>query len=346
MKAVLSAVERDLVVAALAQDGRETGAFESYLAKTDFAGPVDGGHYRIFPLLYANLARAGVPAERLARFRGVYRHSWCKSQEISARAAEAARALNAAGLEPLFSKGVVLGRRYYDSAALRPMSDADLVVPVGGIRTAARVLRTLGYESKTDLIALSQAALEDLVAKRHSTGFRRGGDEIDLHWYLMNACRMSAANRRFWSNSEPFEIEKGTTARQLRPDDMLLHVVVHGLQWNVMSPLRWIPDAAMILRREGASIDWDGLFAAAAAFKLEAHFREGLEFLRALDIAPIPQWRRRARMSLTERVERWAYGKTGAASIAAAFVRLSNSDGRTRIPKLAGRWALRRIGAI
>lgn len=346
MRPVLTDLERDLVTAALAQDGRAAQAFDRVMATLDFAGPVDGGHFRMLPLMYTNLTRAGIPAARLGMVRGVYKYNWCRSHQIAARASEAVSAVAAAGAPVMMCKGIVLAKRYYDSPAQRPMSDVDLVVPVDRVRDAARALERIGYGCGKDFAAMDEARYQDYIALRHSVALSRGGDQIDLHWYVMRSCRSAAANRRFWTNAESFEIAPGVAARQLRAGDMLLHVVLHGLQWNAMSPLRWIADAAMILRRAGRTIDWDELFDAAAALRTESHFRAGLEFLRSLDLVDLPHWPRRPRTTLIERAERWAHGDARILSVPVSVLRWPVSDARPRIPRLATRWAARRLGAI
>jgi hypothetical protein len=344
MKPYLHETERDLLIAALAQDGREAPAYTRFMSKVDFAGTVDGGHFRMLPMVYSNLARAGVAAAQLSRVRGVYRYSWCKAQQLAQRAEEAVSALQAQDVPVLVAKGFVLAKRYYASPAQRPMSDIDVAVPIAQVREAAAALGRIGYVAAKDLNALPDRAFKDVLALRHSMAMTRGSEEIDLHWYVMKQCRRQDANRRFWSNAQPFAVCDRLSALQLRPEDMLLHVVIHGLQSNAMPPIRWIADAATIVRAEGRTLDWESAFDTAAAFDLEGHFRAGIEFLRTLDIVELPRWTRPVRMTLTERVERWAHGKSKGTQFAADIVRLATSDGRGHIPRLAARWTARRLG--
>lgn len=346
MKAALTELDVALLTAALAQDGREVEAFHKFMGQVDFSGEVDGGHYRMLPLIYVNLVRSGEPSAKLARLRGVYRHSWCKSHEIAARGSEAIRALNAVNIPVLVSKGLVLAREYYDSPALRPMSDVDLMVPVERVREASEALMRIGYRGSHDISKFSRGHYRDFVVSRHSDDMKRGPDQVDLHWYLTKHCRSAGANRRFWALAQPFNLPAGLIAQQLHPSHMLMHVVVHGMRWNEMSPLRWVADAAMILRREAAQLNWNALFDEAAALGIEGHFRSGLEYLRTLGLADMPVWPRTPKTTLAERAERWAHGKSFAVNLAVDVIRLMNSDARPRIPHLAGKWVARRIGAL
>ena len=66
------------------------------------------------------------------------------------------------------------------------------------------------------------------------------------------------ADRPFWEGSEEL-ILQGKRIRSLNASDLLLHVCIHGAFWNPMAPVRWIPDAYMLLTSEKAEICWDRL---------------------------------------------------------------------------------------
>jgi hypothetical protein len=71
-------------------------------------------------------------------------------------------------------------------------------------------------------------------------------------------------------------------ARTLRPAPtaLLLYAVLHGIWAQVTSPIRWIPDAVMVLRKDGDAIDWDWLLESASRHHLLARLGAAMTFLQ------------------------------------------------------------------
>jgi hypothetical protein len=67
---------------------------------------------------------------------------------------------------------------------------------------------------------------------------------------------------------------------------MLLHTCVHGLQWSIVPPVRWVADACHLLRR--APIDWMRLVDHASERMLVLPLRDGLAYLRSAMQADVP----------------------------------------------------------
>jgi hypothetical protein len=88
---------------------------------------------------------------------------------------------------------------------------------------------------------------------------------------------------------------------------MLLHVILHGIRWNVEPPTRWIPDALFILRREGSRPDWERVIGFAESQRLTYRLGLGLGYLAERHTAPVPREvlmrLRQTRTSLIESME-------------------------------------------
>ena len=92
---------------------------------------------------------------------------------------------------------------------------------------------------------------------------------------------------------------------------MLLNIVVHGVRSNVEPPVRWIVDAATVIRASPHDLDWVELVRFAKAQKLCHRLALGLSYLvDAYDIKvpePVTRELTAAGLSLIERIENIVY---------------------------------------
>jgi hypothetical protein len=219
------------------------------------ADPADES-WMLLPQAYRNLSAVGVPPEELEPLSAAYARSWSRNQKLLHAVEPVLGALGEAGIEVLVLKGAALGPLHYGDAGARPMDDCDLLVPTGRARNAIDVLLGAGWRAGREATSLP---LDDVIAARHALAFD-GPDEhmLDLHWYSL---WQSAPDDAFWRDSVPFTVG-GHDVRALDPTDQLLHVCVHA-GGPAAAPLRWLADAAMVMR--SAAIDWERLVASARA---------------------------------------------------------------------------------
>jgi hypothetical protein len=265
--------------AALAPREQALAAYAAWRRTLDIAAEFSPEIFRLVPLLYDRLRQLGVDDDLTGRLKGAYRMAWVKSHRLADQARPIVQRLADSGLKLMSIKGAPLGLRYYGNPALRPMADYDLVVPAGQVAEARRVLGELGYSSWMRLD-------QDTIRFRHAMVFvGPDGREFDLHWHVSYDLCDDGADRWFWNGAEPFELFD----RSLWAPDatrMLFHTILHGLRWNEEPPIRWIPDAMMILR--SAEIDWRALIGFAEQRAVSRRLLLGLRFLRERFAAPIP----------------------------------------------------------
>ncbi len=289
-----------VLTAALAPREAALAAYGEWRRTLDIAAEFNQQVFRLVPLLYDRLRTLGVEDDLTGRLKGAYRMAWVKSHQLAEQTRPIIAGFAAAGVRIMAIKGVPLGHLYYGNPALRPMADFDLVVPVEQVPVARRVLEDQGYKAWMPLN-------DETIRFRHAMCFGDARDrEFDLHWHISYDLCDNGADRWFWNGAEAFTV----MGHELWAPDatrMLLHTILHGLRWNAEPPIRWIPDALMILRRPGVSIDWRALTGFTEQRAICRRVWLGLRYLRDHFDAPIPDevlQRLESRpVSLVERIE-------------------------------------------
>jgi hypothetical protein len=274
---------------------------------TNVIDELDGGSYRLLPLLYRNLQRHGIADPDMERLKGIYRQTWYRNRIALHAARGVLQALAAAGIETMVLKGAPLAIETYAEPGVRPMNDIDIMVPAPSAQRAASVLQKAGFRARRYPRGLGRA--QEIF---HALGFaNEGGVGIDLHWYLIEECRHPGADDLFWEESHPLEIG-GVPTRALSPTDQLLHVCAHGSRWDPVPPIRWAADAHVLISRNAESIDWAHLVREARRRRLTLNIGGCMAYLREELDATVPEAVvEQLRRSRTSRLERWEYRELG-----------------------------------
>ncbi|MEZ4548820.1 MAG: nucleotidyltransferase family protein [Thermodesulfobacteriota bacterium] len=148
------------------------------------------------------------------------------------------------------------------------MLDADILVPTRRAREAVELLTGLGWSSSItplkdspDMDALSRLVeargqevseySDEYFTVRHGQDLvNRDEFTIDLHWHVLHGYNPPDADAPFWEAARRVTVE-GAPVLVLDPVDQLLQVCAHGMRWDPTPPVRWVADAAVILRKEG-----------------------------------------------------------------------------------------------
>jgi hypothetical protein len=302
----LSRAEDALLRAALRDGDAALEAFAEWREFFDFEGKHEAGQFRLLPLLHANMARLGCRDPVMARLRGVHRHAWVEGQLRQRSAAIVLRLMNEASIPTLITKGLALAQDYYSDQSLRPMQDMDLLVPLDHAEEAVSVLQEAGWQFIYPLNAYSLGGEERaaLMVLRNGLGMMDSSrNEVDLHWRPLHDCVVPQISDWFWRDREPLPIS-GERSSRPGPGPLLFHVISHGLRPNPMSPLRWIADATMILKRSGSDIDWDTFWEMARRSRLERRLSEGLTIVERISLCLLPPGARKdGKASLVEILE-------------------------------------------
>lgn len=286
-----------LLRAALLHGSDALDAWDWWKTQADF-DRLDQGSHRLLPKLYHNLQAQGLDDPLMGKLKGIYRNTWYKNQLLFHHAANVLSSLNRASIETMILKGAALVSLYYHDQGLRHMDDFDVLVRPHQALQAMRILEESGWRSSRQYSAA-------WLMYEHAAEFKDGANRnIDLHWRVMWEGRRSVADDDFREAAVKTNIA-GIETRALNSSDQLLHVCVHGANWNVVPPLRWVADAMMIMQSP-STIDWNRLIEQAQKRQLTLLMHETLNYLRGLVNAPVPpgvlQTLRRAPVSRREKL--------------------------------------------
>jgi hypothetical protein len=275
-----SGEQRLLLEAGLLDDESAIDAFRAWRERVRLEDDFSAATSRLLPLVYHNLRERGVNDPIMQRLKGIYRHSWYRTNRLLHAVEPVVAGLVSAGIPVLLTKGVPLAFSYYRNPALRPMADVDLVVPEAQLDSALGVLAGLGW--KGDWPDGQTRQFRHAIQR-----FGPDGAELDLHWKPMYESGAAAVQQSFFRSAEVLEFG-GARALQPDPTHALFLTVVHGVRWNDETPVRWIADAVTILRARGHDVRWDVLYQLATSHGVGYRLHLGLSFLAKAFRAPIP----------------------------------------------------------
>jgi hypothetical protein len=229
-------------------------------------------HERLAPILYVALRGGAAPAPVLARLRTAWLAAERQHLLASKQLREIVGAFGAAGILTIILKGPALAADYYADPALRPFTDLDLLIRRRDREAAMEVLRRLGYAhgspGRTLAYELEHAPAACFVA---------GGDSarlpVDLHWECVahpggrRATELAA--EEIWSRAAP-AASWGAAARTLAPEDLLVYLAAHLAIHHALAGALWQLDLALVVKRHGATLDWDAVAARARRWSAAA----------------------------------------------------------------------------
>jgi hypothetical protein len=238
-----------LLRACLLPDERAVEAWRQWCSIADL-DHLGGSCQRLVPLLHRNLEALGVRDPVLRRYRGIRRYHWSKNHVVLGRVSRLTRALEERALPYVVLHDLALMLSHDADPGDRPLSRLGILVRPEHVSRAVDGLGLAGYRGRHSFERGALASTGALAM----TG-ERGSPSIDLYRHLFPGHLDSRADAPFWSRAEEATIGRiSTRPLVMDPTDLLLHVLVHGAACDRIAPIRWIPDAATILR--GSDVAW------------------------------------------------------------------------------------------
>ncbi len=278
----------DFLNASLLVGSPALAAWERWKGKVDIER-LDIGTYRLLPLLYLNLSRHGMQDPLMTRLKGAHRFTWVKNHRLQLAAAAIAQALSDGGVPLLFFKGLPLVVDCYADFGSRQMQDVDVLIPEASIPRTFEIMLNHGWIVDIPRLRnLNDPWSKGFVKYINGCDFRDPHRQtVDLHWRLLPENCDPSLSQSFWDEARPFEFH-GVKAKRLRPEDMLIHLMLHGSRRDATPPFRWIADTSLLLKRYGDDFDWRFVRERCLSMDVVLVVRRSLEFLQkhfALDTA-------------------------------------------------------------
>jgi hypothetical protein len=277
-----SAEQELLLRASVLEGDAAAAAYREWTARVD-VDALDYGSQRLLPLLYRRLRHLGVESAHAGKFKGAYRQALYRNTITLRHAVDALRVLRSAGIDALVLKGVAMVAVYYRELGVRPMSDFDILVRPEGVRRVIEVLEGKRWSRRR-----GPPFTDGFFTVHYGWPFRHvSGAELDLHWYLLDQSCAPDADAELWPAARAVEVG-GYPVRVLNPADQLLHVCVHGAEWDRVPNLRWVADAVVILKQSADDVDWSRLVSQAKRHGVVVPMQATLGYLRDRFDAPVP----------------------------------------------------------
>jgi hypothetical protein len=267
------------MLAAPASDVRSL--YEKWAAATPF-DLLDGGSYRLMPMLHKKIAPLNLHDARYEKIKGIYRYTLYKNSMILSGLRKIIQSLSDAGVRVMILKGASLILTYYPDKAVRPMNDIDLLVEEKNLNQTLDVLTGLGFQD------IGQQTY-DLSLRRHPavTLAGRHGFELDVHWNLLTEYNPQNDPVAWWRDARVMDWQ-GLPVCLLSPEDQVMHLCAHGVKWDALPSIRWIPDVLNVLCHE-PDIAWPVLLDKCSQRRLTLPVRCGLLYLKKHFDAPVPE---------------------------------------------------------
>lgn len=258
----------------------------------------------VAPLLHRWLrTHADVPVARAMRDR-LHVSYWTNHFRNRLLLDELARVVAAAladGIALMPLKGARLATGFYESAALRPLSDLDVVVHHGDLERFGAVLQSLGYVPfEPEPSYVSERHLNPACHEFCWMALRPGVDaliesrcqalelaagrlgELDPVLMAMQHAYMDELWVRATGVSRP-----GVAGVCVPAEDLLLHVATHFAVKHIDFRLIWLHDVGLIVRAT-PNFDWDYLTGIACRLRVAGPLALALRTTASWLGAPIP----------------------------------------------------------
>ena len=160
--------------------------------------------------------------------------------------------LRGSGIRVIVLKGAYLAEAVYRDAALRPMTDVDLMVPRADAPAARAILREMGgHHQQPDDVEWcwrTESALPSVACL---------GLLIELHWTIaVPASPFTIDIPGFWSRARPATIA-GVEVLAPSPEDLLLHLCTHASSKHCLQDgLRPLCDVSETIQRFRGETNW------------------------------------------------------------------------------------------
>ena len=332
-----NAKEQEFLTLVTCNDTQFLSQYKHWISNVDI-DRLDYATTRLLPLLSRRLRQVDYVDHATPKIHGLYKLALVKNQRLLHALGTVVPLLEAHDIQVLLLKGAPLLLTAYQDIGARFMGDADILIHPRFAKTVIHVLLAADWKLTSPFFPRYETFTDQSFQRvvKEATFTNEQQIDIDIHWRLFDFFEEAERVDDFdtlWKQASLITY-KDKTYRSLSPEDMLLHVIVHGAEGNVHRTLRWVTDAAVIMKT--MSIDWSvvlehaqqnnwviELFTACKYLSAVMHISIPTDFLHSLEALPISSRARNAynrkanatqpffgRLPLLSRVY-WRYEKHG-----------------------------------
>jgi hypothetical protein len=250
----------------------------------------------LFPLLHSVLAgQDWVPEDLQREMKEAYRLQAARNALLFAELDHLFELLANKELSAIVLKGGALAEDVYGNAALRPMTDLDLLIRREDLPPIVDLLVQEGYGVDAALDAHEGMGAEyenELILKKPGLTSLM----VELHWTLLDSpyYQDRLPMDWFWDTAQPshspLPLLAGDGVRVLGPGALVLYLCAHLALHHAGDGLLWLHDIAEVLHHYRDELDWDLLLAKAAEFDLVLPLQQVLPHAVEGWGAPAPPW--------------------------------------------------------
>ena len=206
---------------------------------------------------------------------------------------EAALLLNKGGIVPVLLKGTALEVTVYEKSGLRPMTDADILLPKDDCLRAWNMLKAAGFKSLPYKSPLYK--LIPLHIGKHLPSLIKGGFSLEIHHSLFWGKGQDVTNQMIKGATGGIAnaAQQGAKAEVVVPPAglhflyLVSHLVKHELDND--SQLRLYNDLAAIIAYYPTEMVLEGAMESAPKTGMEVHLRNKLGLLRKYMGVELPE---------------------------------------------------------
>lgn len=240
------------------------------------------------PLLYAATRQrcdSQAPPEAAARLlRGHYTESALRNFALYRQLHGLLQHLAGHEIPVIVLKGAYLAQAIYQDAALRLMSDIDLLIRHADRARVQHLLSELGYVQQPVESAAADSLHHDLYVH---PGYPV---EVEIHWALVSQDAPFPIDLdRVWQAAGPGTVA-GVSVQTLSSADMVLHLCIHMTYQHVCDRycLRCLCDLQRFIHARRDQIDWKIVQQQARAWHCEHNVHFALLMSQLMLDAPVP----------------------------------------------------------
>ena len=266
-----------LLRAALLDKEEAQAAWGAYCERVDLQ-KAEPASLALLPFVYRNLQQNERIEFKICK--GKYRYTWCANQVKLERLQPLFTQLLAAGVEKIvLLKGMAMILHWYRDFGVRMMADVDFLIAKEQLPIVNEILLKEGWKPN---VARFDIRNPEALRRWHALNFTHpDGREVDVHWSLIqeNARELDEIvlrDAQMFSNG----------LYVLNATDLLFQICVHGGKYSPVPLIRWIVDAATLLKN--SEIDWDRMVEWTQKAHVSRPVSLALGFLKNTFEVPIP----------------------------------------------------------